>query len=113
MGAFGWYVVAAVFVLAWWLTAMRLLDWRFEATRLRNAIREHRAQKADDRCWLDDLDLYRAVGDGNFGDNRVGDRAEMLANCRRFIEARCTGGHWPTYAELEAEVARLRAKVGE
>lgn len=36
--------------------------------------------------------------------------AEMLANCARYIDRRCEGGHWPSYFDLEAEDARLRAE---
>ena len=32
-----------------------------ELTRLRNIIRYHRDQKADDRCWLDDELLYESL----------------------------------------------------
>jgi hypothetical protein len=35
----------------------------------------------------------------------------MLANCARFIERRCEGGGWPSYAELETEITRLRAEL--
>lgn len=80
-------------------------DW----LALRAAIRTHRDQKADDRCIEDDDRLYAALGDGIKCDRRVGDKAAMLANCQRFIENRCEGGEWRSYAELEAENARLRA----
>lgn len=79
-----------------------------EVERLRQAIREHRGQKADDRCWMDDDRLYAALGDGIECDRRVGDKAAMLKNCERFIAARCAGGGWPSYVELEAECERLR-----
>jgi hypothetical protein len=32
----------------------------------------------------------------------------MLVNCARFIDRRCEAGGWPTYAELEAEIVRLK-----
>lgn len=75
-----------------------------EVRRLTEAINTHRSQKADDRCIEDDDRLYEALGDGIKCDRRVGDKAAMLANCQRFIEKRCEGGGWPSYAELEAEV---------
>jgi hypothetical protein len=80
-----------------------------ERDRLRAAIEIHRDQKADDRCHLDDQALYAALGDGDLGANRVGDPEAMLANCRRFIERRCAGGGWPTYADLKAALLRARA----
>lgn len=82
---------------------------RTENERLRDAIKTHRDQKADDRCIEDDDRLYAALGDGIKCDRRVGSKEAMLANCQRFIERRCEGGGWPTYAELEAENARLRS----
>lgn len=104
-------VTALVFAFLWWFTAIRLVDTRFEVVRLRNAIREHRAQKADDRCWLDDVELYSALCDGQMPDPRVGDKAAMLANCSRFIERRCIGGKWPTYVELEMALRTLIEEI--
>jgi hypothetical protein len=78
-----------------------------ERDRLRDAITAHHDQKADDRCIEDDDRLYAAAGLGPC-DRRVGDKEAMLANCRRFIERRCEGGGWPSYAELEAERDALR-----
>lgn len=75
---------------------------------LRAAIRDHRSQKADDRCIEDDDRLYAILGDGIVCDRRVGNKEEMLRNCVRFIERRCEAGGWPTYAELEAEIVRLK-----
>ena len=81
-----------------------------ERDRLRDAIAAHHAQKADDRCVEDDDQLYAAAGLPPC-DRRVGDKAAMLENCKRFIERRCEAGGWPSYAELEAEVIALRAQV--
>jgi hypothetical protein len=85
---------------------------QMDAALLRAAITEHHAQKADDRCVEDDDRLYAAAGLPPC-DRRVGDKAAMLENCRRFVERRCEGGGWPTYAELEAEVDALRRKLCE
>lgn len=94
---------------------MFLPDWRercaeiatlqLENLRLRHAIAEHHAQKADDRCIEDDDRLYTAAGLPPC-DRRVGDKAAMLENCRRFIERRCEGGGWPTYVQLEGHLQR-------
>lgn len=83
------------------------------AIRLRDAIRAHRSQKADDRCIEDDDRLYEALGDGVKCDRRVGDKQDMLINCARFIEKRCEGGGWPSYVKLEAEVERLTMENAE
>lgn len=40
----------------------------------------------------------------------------MLKNCQRFLDVRCEGGHWPSYAELEVKLrdaeTKLRDAVG-
>lgn len=72
------------------------LEWlRSRCNRLEAAIQAHRGQKADDR-------LYEALGDGIKCDRRVGNKEDMYASCKRFIDRRCEGGGWPTYVELEA-----------
>ena len=87
---------------------------RQQVTDLRAAIIKHRSQKADDRCWMDDQELYAALGDGDLGDNRVGDPHAMWTNCATFIAKRCAvGGPWKSYAELEAEFAALKKLCAE
>lgn len=82
-----------------------------ERDKLLNAIKEHHAQKADDRCIEDDDRLYAAAGLPPC-DRRVGCKEDMLMNCARFINQRCeSGGPWKSYAELEAENADLRKQV--
>ena len=82
----------------------------FEIHKLKSAITKHHAQKADDRCWLDDDDLYLAAG-LPIVDRRVGDKAAMLENCKRFVNGRCDGGGWKSYAELERENKELKEAV--
>lgn len=82
-----------------------------ERDRLRAAIQAHRAMKADDRCVEDDDRLYAALGDGVSCDRRVGDKAAMLANCERFIDRRCEGGGWLSYAEQENHLDAARSAV--
>lgn len=78
---------------------------------LEDAIRQHRSQKADDRCIFDDDALYDVLGDGIQCDRRVGSKEEMLKNCARFIDRRCEAGHWPTYQELEARIQELELEI--
>lgn len=89
---------------------LELCDLAAEAEQLRSAIVAHRSQKADDRCIEDDDRLYSVLGDGIKCDRRVGDKAAMLENCKRFIERRCESGNWKSYAELESEVERLSSE---
>lgn len=78
---------------------------------LLDAIRLHHNQHTDDLCWQDDDALYAAAGLPP-RDHRVGDKTAMRANCDRFIENRCEGGGpWRSYAELEAENARLTTEL--
>jgi hypothetical protein len=76
------------------------------------AIQYLHQQKGDDRCIFDDDKLYAAAGLPP-PDRRIGDKAAMLENCKRYIDLRCESGGWPTYAQLEEERNALRAKVCE
>lgn len=88
-------------------------DLQDRIQELESAIREHRSQKADDRCIEDDDRLYAVLGDGIKCDRRVGSKEEMLKNCSRFIDRRCEAGGWPTYAELEATLNDEREHAWE
>ena len=91
------------------LTLARAEVAEHDRERLAAAIREHRSQKADDRCIEDDDRLYAALGDGVKCDRRVGCKASMLENCVQFIRNRTEGGGpWVSYVELEAQRDRLR-----
>ena len=107
-GAFSSRIALETAMRAGWGPAQALL---YMVIKLRKAIITHRAQKADDRCIEDDDRLYEALGDGIKCDRRVGCKEDMLANCKRFIENRCDGGGWPTYAQLEEENKRLREQL--
>lgn len=86
---------------------LKFEELRQENERLKDAIRMHREQKADDRCIEDDDRLYAVLNDGIKCDRRVGDKAAMLHNCERFINNRCESGKWPTYAQLEQRIKEL------
>lgn len=56
---------------------------------LEAAIRKHRDQRGDDRCWLDDRELYAVLPEGvGNADLHLDEPAEMLENCKRFISSR-------------------------
>jgi hypothetical protein len=79
--------------------------WIARAERAEAAIRKHHDRHADDLCWMDDNELYAAIGLPP-REPTVGDPAAMLANCQRYIAQRCKpGGDWKSYAELEARLA--------
>lgn len=74
------------------------------------AIRAHRDQRGDDRCFLDDDALYAVLPEGKANaDTRLCEPDVMLANCRRYIEQR----HDPAlpYVSTQREIERLEAEV--
>lgn len=88
-------------------------DERMEAKNryyeLYEAIREHRDQHGDDRCWMDDQKLYAVLKDDNLGDNRTPPKEKMLQTCSRYIDSRCQPtADWKSYEELEDDNLRLR-----
>lgn len=94
-----------------------------EAEKLRAAIRKHRDQRGDDRCWVDDMELYgslpEAVGTEILA---LPPRDVFLSNCARFHEFRqapgtdaASGeakGRWIT-AEDAALFDELKEKASE
>lgn len=78
-------------------------DLRAEVERLRAGIRRHRDYCGDDRCHLDDGELYALLPEGDTRPER--DTAVTLANCVKFIECRQKGRE---YVSPEREIERLR-----
>jgi hypothetical protein len=80
---------------------------RMENVRLQDAIRRHRDQRGDDRCWMDDEELYAVLPEGYTPPAR--DTAVELKNCERFIASRRN----PTteYVSPEREIEQLRARL--
>lgn len=108
---------------------------RRRVAELEAAIRTHRDQRGDDRCWMDDETLYRVLPEGYSPPER--DSAVELERCKQYIECRHNPGTEYVSpqrrieeletevcsaagsisrmagrtAELEAEVERLRAEL--
>ncbi len=85
---------------------------------LEEGIRKHRDAKGDDRCWLDDSELYKLLGDTP-ADFALPPRDVMLENCRRYIDVRQPAdtpissgpqGRWFTGVEV-AEFERLKKQT--
>ena len=78
-----------------------------ENERLLASIRKHRDQRGDDRCWMDDEELYRTLPEGFVPPVR--DSSVELKNCERFIARR----HNPAteYVSPEREIERLRTII--
>lgn len=85
-------------------------EHRDEAARLERAIRHHRDQRGDDRCWLDDVLLYESLpGGAKLADQRLPPPEEMLANCKRFIASRHARGE--PYVSPNMEIERLQDEL--
>lgn len=66
-----------------------LRDAATEIARLRRAIADHRDARGHDRCWLDDLALYRVLGGEIPGSGlALPPRCEFLARCEAYWERR-------------------------
>ena len=87
-----------------------------EIARLREAIIKHRDQRGDDRCWLDDQELYAVIDPSVKVDQSLPPKCDFLKSCERFWEQRqrldeVFALKHPTIGQLEREIARLRALV--
>lgn len=65
-----------------------------------------RSERGDDHCWMDIDRVFAAAGQ-EAPRREVGDKFAMLKNCARYIDVKCDGGDWKSYAELENENKRL------
>ena len=68
------------------LDMMNANELKNEVVRLRNAIREHRNQRGDDRCWMDDHVLYMNLPEKDSGITTLPAKEEFLNNCARYCE---------------------------
>lgn len=98
-----------------WISPELALDMSQERVReLEDGIRKHRDQRGDDRCWLDDEELYRLLPEGYTPSVR--DSSVELEMCKKYIACR----HNPNteyvspqrrIEELEAEIAAMRLQA--
>jgi hypothetical protein len=85
-----------------------------QIAHLQDAIRSHRDARGDDRCWMDDEELYKTLPEGYTPPQR--DSAVELQMCERFIRSR---QHPATVyvspqrriEELEAELTAARQSL--
>ena len=60
-----------------------------EIQKLRNAIRNHKEQKEHDRCWLDDLELYKILPESiSEAEQRLQEKKEFIDNYYKYYEHR-------------------------
>lgn len=89
---------------------------RSENERLTAAIRKHRDQKADDRCWLDDDELYAVLGEDE-PETTLPPECEFLESCRRFWRQRqfqpvLSDPNAMTMRQLQDRIAELEGIIG-
>lgn len=66
----------------------KLEEVKEELLKLRNGIRYHRDQKGDDRCWLDDVELYKLLPEQRDADFTLPPKDEFARDCARFWQSR-------------------------
>ena len=89
-----------------WAGGVRVLQ--AEVVMLRAAIRAHRDQRGDDRCWFDDETLYAVLPEGYVPPAR--DVRVELENCTRFIMLR-NNNPATTYVSPQRAIDRLSRAV--
>ena len=87
-----------------WSNWQAMID---EIRALQSAIRKHRDQRGDDRCWMDDEELYRVLPEGYVAPVR--DTAVELDKCEQFI--RCRHNPGTVYVSPEREIEELRSEI--
>lgn len=77
------------------------------------SIRKHRDQRGDDRCYLDDHELYLVLPEGDTRPTR--EIAVTLENCAKFIECRQQGREYVSpqrrIEELEAALQAILSRL--
>lgn len=89
------------------------MDLAARVKQLEDAIRNHRDQKGDARCWLDDLELYAVLNDSVVPDVSLPPKDHFLGSCSRYWENRqCPDDRkwqntmpWPEWSELLREAS--------
>ena len=74
------------------------------AVAYESAIRKHRDQRGDDRCWMDDEELYKVLPEGFTPPPR--DTTVELKNCERYIASR--QAPQSVYVSPQREIERLQ-----
>lgn len=78
-------------------------------TEYENAIRRHRNESGDDRCWMDDEELYKILPEGYTPPKR--DSCVMLINCQRYIQSRQNPK--TDYVSPQRHIEELELELGQ
>lgn len=89
--------------------ARHVEDLVAEVRRLRTAVRVHRDERGDDRCWLDDENLYRVLPEGYTPPPRS--ESVELELCKKFIACRHNPG--TRYVSPQRRIGQLEEGVRE
>lgn len=91
--------------------ARELIEVRAGLALLRAAVREHRDQKGMDRCWIDDCDLYKALGEPFDKERFYPPKEVWMENCEKFFNARVSNKDydsiWPELESLREDARTL------
>ena len=71
------------------LGEMNIEQLKSEIVKLRQTLRKHRDAKGNDRCWLDDVELYQLLPEGQEAEFTLPEKNEFLKNCEIYWENRC------------------------
>lgn len=85
------------------LVGLNYIELQHEVMKLREGIRNHRDQKGDDNCWLDDYALYGLLPEKIKADPQLPDKQLMMLNCSRYYDCRKANKLYVPLNELPKE----------
>ena len=80
-----------------------------QCRKLEKAIRTHRDFKGDDRCWMDDEELYSVLPEGYT--RPIRDTTVELENCKKFIASRSIP--FTEYISPERRIKELEKQLAD
>lgn len=95
--------------LGWPLGNSKILHSNKRIKELEDAIRKHRDQRGDDRCWQDDEELYKILPEGYEVPKR--EVAVEWAMCKKYLA--CRRNPKTEYISPQREIERLQRRVEE
>ena len=88
---------------------LRILQLINTVDDYKEAIRQHRDERGDDRCWIDDKKLYnRTIGAGQVN-TALPPFEEMMNNCKRFFSSRQDPEH--VYVTVAEQIDPLKREI--
>lgn len=96
----------------------QLKSHRRRIAELEQAIRDHRDARGDDRCWLDDIELYKVLGEDEVPEAMqlaLPNREAFLGRCAQYWEHRQKPGcePWKTVEALEKRIAEMASMLNK